>query len=377
MGKLQVLYSVYLVGGNAMVLHLWGKKAAAPMCSLHFGFGIGAMIIPQVAAPFLAEISQDDNNNVTTNVHMDSLSNVTAPSYALATSTVPSMDNSTESQGIPKLAIPYAVAGICTTFTGIAMLVFFIIGPPKGFRQRKGTKEAGKLFQPRQCGYGNSCYGSIILCLLFIYYIQATGGERAYGKYIASYSLTNEVKFTKQQSANLASVFWFSHMSGRLAGTLVSYWVSVTITMLFFMILALVSAVVLCIWGYNTPLVLWIFTGFMGFAISLGFPSGMSWGNLNLKMNSVAVMVLLMGASCGGFIYHYLPGYLLQYVGPTTLMYVMVAYGVLLLINLAIMEFVSRKIGKKVRRKYNEKVLKAEDKELEIIVKNTPSGVAS
>ena len=32
-----------------MVMHLWGDDAASPMNSLHFGFGLGALLAPQIA----------------------------------------------------------------------------------------------------------------------------------------------------------------------------------------------------------------------------------------------------------------------------------------------------------------------------------------
>ena len=68
----------------------------------------------------------------------------------------------------------------------------------------------------------------------------------------------------------------------------------------------------------------------MGLFISIVFPNGMSWANLRMNMNSVAVMVLMVGGSCGGFIYQYTTGYLFENEGPRTLMYIMLAYGIAL-----------------------------------------------
>ena len=36
-----------------MVMHLWGVKATANIHALHFGFGFGALLAPQIAEPFL------------------------------------------------------------------------------------------------------------------------------------------------------------------------------------------------------------------------------------------------------------------------------------------------------------------------------------
>ena len=41
-------------GGNTMTMHLWGEATASPMNAVHFGFGLGAILAPQLAIPFLS-----------------------------------------------------------------------------------------------------------------------------------------------------------------------------------------------------------------------------------------------------------------------------------------------------------------------------------
>ena len=50
-------------GGNTMVMHLWGVKATSHMHSLHFGFGFGALLAPQIAKPFLGEDRENNTGN--------------------------------------------------------------------------------------------------------------------------------------------------------------------------------------------------------------------------------------------------------------------------------------------------------------------------
>ena len=38
-----------------MILHIWGDQAAAPQHCLHFGYGVGSIISPQLARPFLSQ----------------------------------------------------------------------------------------------------------------------------------------------------------------------------------------------------------------------------------------------------------------------------------------------------------------------------------
>ena len=70
--------------------------------------------------------------------------------------------------------------------------------------------------------------------------------------------------------------------------------------------------VVLALLGYEHSLALWICTPIVGIFIGMMYPLGMAWANIYLHMNSVAVVVLLVGASLGGISYTYLVGYLFE-----------------------------------------------------------------
>lgn len=218
------------------------------------------------------------------------------------------------------------------------MFVFYVKGQPSGFPKRHHATGFVTLLSPATCAYGNIVYGIEILVLLFLYFIQAVGGERAYGKFLYSFAIETQVAFTKRDALTLNSVFWVCHMVGRGAGILLAHFVPIRYMIAGDLCGSLITTIILSLFGYKVPNVLWVMSSFMGFFISILFPSGMSWANLHMQMNSMAVMVLMIGSSCGGFIYHYLPGYLFKYVGPHSFMYVMVAYSVITILVFASME---------------------------------------
>ena len=55
-------------------------------------------------------------------------------------------------------------------------------------------------------------------------------------------------------------------------------------------------------------------------------------------MNSMGVMVLMVGGSSGGLIYQYLTGYLFENEGPETIWYVMVMFAGMLGVSFALMQ---------------------------------------
>lgn len=306
-----------------MVMHLWAEKAAAPMHSMHFGFGLGALLAPQIARPFLS--GEEDNQTIEEPYN-------TTMSATETTATSQNLES--------RIEIPYSIVGVLIVVFSLVMLGFYIKGPPKGFPIRRNTTNFKNMASPGACGYGNVAFGlSLIICISF-YFVHVIGGERAYGKFLFSYAYELNL-MDKDQASILQSLFWLSFTTGRLLGIPLTKYLPLSVVITGDICLNIFSACMLALFANENVNVLWICTCLMGFGISVGFPNGMSWANIHLMMNSVAVMVLIVGGSCGGFVYQYLTGYLFENDGPQTLMYVMVGYGALLAISYVTMVFVA------------------------------------
>ena len=308
--------STLVTGGNPMVMYLWEEKAAPYMHVLHFGFGLGALLAPQIARPFLAPESEDENY----------------------TSCADSVNGTSSTASESRIEIPYAIIGIFVFCFAWVILFFYVRGTPKGYPVRVPNTELKVLLSASSCSPGYISYGIGLLTLLFLYFIQAVGGERAYGKFLFSFAVEADVAFTKDEASYLQTAFWASFTLGRLLGGPVAKFMPLNWLIIGDITGALITAVVLSIWGATHTIVLWVFSCFMGIFISLVFPNGMSWSNLQLQMNSMAVMLLLFGGSVGGFFYQAVTGSLFENVGPETMMYVMVGYAVALAIVYALMQ---------------------------------------
>ena len=303
------------------------------MHSVHFGFGLGAIIAPQIAKPFLVE-STPENPAVSTIV--PPVGDITNTSRTVT--------------AISKLEYPYVIIASVTTAMAMLMLLFYIIPSPAGFPKREIPPISFKrLLSPATCSGGRIKYGTVLLIVLMLYFLQAVGGERAYGKYLSTYSQESELAFTKAKAADLATVFWACHVSGRFFGIVVSKWIPTLLVILVDCIVAITVTILLVSFGYNNSTGIWVLSGIMGFSISLFFPCGMAWTNLHLEVNSMATMVLLIGGSAGGLIYQYLPGYLIQKKGPRSLMFVMLAYSFLIFLTFGLMNAVVKFVGRSGR----------------------------
>lgn len=304
-------------GGNALVMHLWGDRAAPHLHTLHFGFGLGALLAPQIARPFLSPDLDDDNHTI-----CDDTNDV----------------NGTSPASESRIEIPYAIISVFVILFSFVVLGFYIRGPPKGFPVRMPNRSLKALISPASCSRGYTIFGIELLLLLFLYFIQAVGGERAYGKFLFSFAIESDVQFSKNEASYLQSAFWASFTFGRLIGGPIAKFVPVNYMIIGNIVGDIITATILAIWAPTEAIILWIFTCFMGICIAMAYPNGMSWSNLHLDMNSMAVMLLTVGGACGGFIYQSVTGSLFENVGPETLMYVMVMYAVAMAIVYTIME---------------------------------------
>lgn len=304
-----------------MVMHLWGNKAASPMHSLHFGFGLGAFLAPQIARSFLSPVIENENGTMTTM-------------------------SQEETAELSRIEIPYAIAGLMILLFAFVIIAFYLKGPPEGFPMRKNATKFSEMALPSSCADGHTMYGLALFICLFFYFIQAVGGDRVFGKFIFSFAYETKL-LDKDQAAILTSVFWLSFTTGRLLGVPLTKIFPLHIVIIGDICLSLFSSIMLAIFAASNVNMLWGLTVSMGLAISVVFPNGMSWANLHLQMNSVGVMVLMVGGSCGGFIYQLTAGTLFENQGPESLMYVMVGYSLCIAACYIAMESVAKLMNPK------------------------------
>ena len=145
-------------------MHLWPEKTGPPMSAAHFGFGVGGIIAPQVAKSFLSPDAS---------VKPEESATILAP-------------NVTNIVDDGQIEIPYAIVASLAFIFSIFLLAFYLKGPPEGFPENKGVKltakALAKMLSPSSCTDGDTFFGFVLFVLLFLYFIQASGGECVMGE---------------------------------------------------------------------------------------------------------------------------------------------------------------------------------------------------
>ena len=337
---------LYVADNNVLCLRLWGKDAAAPVHALHFGFGIGAMIAPQLARPFIS--SQE--NRTENQTHQD-------PDAALA-----------------PIEIPYSISAIITFTFSMVFLVFYIYD--RFHESKTVTKptidDVKRIFSPGSCAGGRIAFGIQLFTLVFFYYFNIVGGERAYGKFLHSYAMESK-KFDKDTATVLNSVFWACFTTGRGLAIIASKWVPPKYLLPVELLVNIISTVILAVWGYTVPAILWTFSAVLGLFLSPIFPTGLAWLNLYVEMSGMAVALVFVGSASGGMFYQWITGYLFHNTGARSLMYVMVGYALFLSFIYFLMNVVTFRVKERFVGRHKE----VEQLEIKNKVKSEPMDIGT
>ena len=309
-------------------MRLWGDQTAVPMHSLHLGYGIGAVLAPQIVKPFLASTPSFPAND----------SQVTTRTWAMTYGP----DGLTKQS---RIASAYMIIGVTTIVCSLSLFGFAVKGQPAGLPLVEPVRFSRAMCSPSSCDKTRPTRGLVLLGALFLYFMQSVGGESAFGRFIFSFGV-EERKWSKTRAASLNTVFWVSFTVGRLIGTLLASVVSTELMLAVDVLVSIVASIIMAVAAHKNDIVLWTFTALTGILISILFPSGMSWTNDKLTVNSIAIMVLLVGASCGGFAYQYATGYFFQMHGPRCLMYIMAVFAFLLAVICVALKIIARTLVK-------------------------------
>ena len=218
----------------------------------------------------------DDTGNVT------SFDNATADVVDVSTTVIPT--NMSDVTQMSRLVYPYSIASAFAAAVGISLIIIHIRGTPTGFPKRQPKNKFREILSPGTCAYGRKLYGTCILLLVFLFYIFAVGGDRAYGGYIFSYAVDAEVSFSKDKAAHLLTVFYISYLGGRFLGIFVSHFVPIHWLIFGDIICGLVTMIVGASLAYSNEIALWVTTGIAGAFISALWPAGVSWVNIHLEV---------------------------------------------------------------------------------------------
>jgi len=330
-------------GLTSTILTLWGEKHSRPyLQSFHFTFGLGALIAPLIAKPFL-EMADDQNSSASDQTcpgsnNLNTTEAVTKQTLLLSTMGAVTTDNPVSLDEFNPISWTYVIAGSFTILTGVLLLLTAFAKVDRKIKENfdRFIDTTPEPEQPL-----SEVIGLFIPVLIF--YMGTLCIETLYQSYIYSVALCSGAAFSISDASLLNTMFWIGYTFGRATGIFVAAYLLPATLIVFDLCGTNISMAILSIFGENVPLVLWIGSLLIGLTVATFYSSGVSW--VASKTNISSTYVFIFALSPGQVSMPLLAGYLFD-LNPFNVIYLIMGFAVLNIFSGGWAYLVGRKMNK-------------------------------
>lgn len=294
-------------------LNLWGKDSGPFFQALHFSFGIGGLIAPLVAAPFLGHTSE-----VTQNSYNDSLVFYNSSYQYDLEYNFPNSSFIT-SQGIPPVTYAYTIIGLFGLLVTAIFLVASIISPFDVNNQPTGEGDEKKTSR-------KFVITLVLLNIMFMF--VETGTEIGYSQMLTTYAVKGPLKLSKTKGSFMTSTFWAAFTISRLASVFLAIKFSSFSLIIFDLITTFIGALILLFLGTREEWAVWLSTVILGVGIASFFPAAIGWLENYITVTNKIASSFTIGAAMGEMAVPYAISHYIEDV-PEVLLYVVMTSCVL------------------------------------------------
>lgn len=215
----------------------------------HFAFGLGGLLSPIVAEPFLSVCTED----------FDELLDSASPDAAL---------NATAVFKKSRIAIPYGVIAFIHFALFVSMFLLYKIDP----RDSKPPPEALK----DDVTASKTKRYTLLMCLSF-YLMVYVALESCLGQMLATFAVKSQLHFSKSQASYLSSVFWTTFTMSRVFS---AFWATFSTPkqMMFTEHAMTIVALGTFLWfGETNSIMVWVCASMVGIGAAGMFATSVTW----------------------------------------------------------------------------------------------------
>lgn len=301
------------------------------MHATHMGFGVGALLAPLIANPFLAKLGFNDGNSPAA-VEVNGTSANSSELVVIEES---------------RVHLAYVTIGVISAFLSIPVFIYpvILICRLKNRTNYTSFDDEGSTKTSRRCSDvlnainpatyagGSKSFGIFVFIIVILFFANLVGGEQLFGNFIRTYSV-DRLHFPRNEASYLDTIYWGSFTAGRLLGSVLSHFVNIRTLFAFDALMYLLSVTLFNVLSANSEskTVLWAFTAIVGLLVAPLFPAGISFTNTQIEVGGVVLTLVVFATGCGDLLYVWLEGVLYQHYGPQTTLYTMQTSSVLVFV---------------------------------------------
>ncbi|KAI1304105.1 Major facilitator superfamily domain-containing protein 4A [Halotydeus destructor] len=305
---------------NVFMLYIWGKQSQSYMQALHFSYGLGGLVAPLLASPFLSvpeELSADP---------------------AMANSTV-STQSSCDRKTL-KIYIPYAMLGIFAFMLAILFLYLYLYHGDTAEHPSRMVNEVDILEGTKK----DSVWPKrIVVAVAAIFLFTMHGLEVGMGSFIASFAVMSDLHLTKQVGAYMTSLYWFMFTFFRLVAILFIERIGAFYNITIELVILVIANIVLVPFGNTVSWCLWLGVAVMGTGVSTIWASLFGLLENHFPVTSGIASFVTVAACFGEAAYPVVMGYAVQF-DPQLFLWVIAMCTVFCIFSFVILEILFRRL---------------------------------
>ncbi|XP_077549778.1 sodium-dependent glucose transporter 1B-like isoform X2 [Haemaphysalis longicornis] len=302
----------YDTGSNVWIIKLWPENSSPALQVFHLAFGVGCLVAPLIAEPFLSTAASVTSFNQTSNLTEYLTSNETG----YTTFEPLELLNQTTPEHAPS-TIHYAF-GIVSAFhliLVVSMLVLYFIDKAD-FKPDKSNDQAGATKKVEDVRFTR-----IVLGLLCAYVCVYVALECTCSQMLTAYAVKSDLHFSKSSGSRLAAVYFFCFAASRLAAALITIKVSSFQMLVGAHVILAVAAVMLVIWGSTSSMVLWAGSALNGIGQGPIYAAAVAWTVDYIVVSNIMMSLVIITAGIGALAPPLLVGQFLDHT-PNLFLYV-------------------------------------------------------
>ncbi|KFM60628.1 Sodium-dependent glucose transporter 1, partial [Stegodyphus mimosarum] len=311
-------------GGNVCCLNLWGKESGPYYQALHFAFGLGGLVAPLIAAPFLGHFDSEINNS----------SIITDNTTFLFNKSQDILYNSNfiTNSSIPTVTYAYTTIGGYALIVSMFFLAVCIISPVDAISQQSEGKQAKKQ---------SLKFTVTLVTLNIILVFVETGTEIGFAQMLTTYAVKGNLKLSATTGSFMTSVFWGSFTVSRFISVFLAIKFTSFTLIVGDLVITGVGSLILLFFAVTNEWALWLSSVLLGVGIASFFPATVGWMEKYIIVTNKIASSLAIGAAFGEMIVPFTISYYIESV-PEVLVYIVPTSCVLSTITVMILYLLLR-----------------------------------
>ncbi|KAK8779281.1 hypothetical protein V5799_019373 [Amblyomma americanum] len=319
-------------GANVWIIRLWPENSSPALQVFHLAFGVGCLVAPLIAEPFLSPGVGREVLNQTANLTVYLTSNDSG--YSPFQPVLNETGTDEHAEGESRVYYAFGIASAFHLLLVIAMVVLYFIDSSDVKTPHGADASVSKT--------EDVFFSRALLALLSTYVCVYVALECTTSQMLTAYAVKSDLHFAKSAAARLAAVYFFCFAASRLVAALVTIKMSPFQMLVLSHVILLVTGTVLLVWGSSSAPVLWACSALMGIGQAPVYAAVVAWTVSYINMSNMMMSIVIITAGIGALSPPLLVGQFLDHI-PDLFLYVCFASVLLCVAFFVAMYFYVRK----------------------------------